>query len=707
MQEPSVLEYIKDRLAFWRTPTIEIPEPDARLGEVETSIDLIEEEVPLPAEVPVKKAVSSLSWRVPAAVALALFGQFCMEPPRRWWTAGVFFYLAAVVLLFFAEKLAEWKLPVPPTRLLKTDPLTVRAIPLLLGVILAVVAFLSFGSGMFNLPDLAFWLGSIGCIIWAFWLPDEKIPRKTWNLRKLLTPTGLVALAGFAVVLFFRFYQLNQVPAEMVSDHAEKLLDVMDVLAGKTAVFFPRNTGREGFQMYLTALISLVFGTGISFMSLKLGTVLCGLATLPYIYLLGKELGNQRAGILAALFAGIAYWANVISRIGLRFPLYALFAAPTLYYLIRGLRSGRRNDFIWAGVALGLGLHGYSSMRIVPVVVVIGVAIYLLHRTSKEHRLQASYGLGITAVMALVVFLPLFRYMLDHPDMFFYRALTRVGTLEQPLPGPAILIFLKNLWNAMVMFFWDNNNIWVHSVPGRPALDVISAVLLLTGMALLVIRYIRQRRWEDLFLLLSIPLLMLPSILSLAFPDENPSLNRTSAALVPVFVIVGLSIDSLIHSLETRWEGERGKRSVLVVAVVLFLLSAGQNYDLVFRQYKDSYLQNSWNTTEMGEVVKDFVAQTHSPAMARVVAYPYWVDTRLVGFNAGLAGVDTAIQPAELDATVNEVGPKLFLIAPQDQESLQKLISLYPTGQYSMYTSKVAGKDFVVFQVSQVTSAVP
>jgi len=39
---------------------------------------------------------------------------------------------------------------------------------------------------------------------------------------------------------------------------------------------------------------------------------------------------------------------------------------------------------------------------------------------------------------------------------------------------------------------------------------------------LVIVRYIRKRDWVDLFLLVSIPLLMMPSILSLAFPEENP-----------------------------------------------------------------------------------------------------------------------------------------------------------------------------------------
>jgi len=45
------------------------------------------------------------------------------------------------------------------------------------------------------------------------------------------------------------------VPGEMFSDHAEKLLDVGDVLNGKLSIFFPRNSGREAIQMYLTAAV--------------------------------------------------------------------------------------------------------------------------------------------------------------------------------------------------------------------------------------------------------------------------------------------------------------------------------------------------------------------------------------------------------------------------------------------------------------------
>ena len=112
-------------------------------------------------------------------------------------------------------------------------------------------------------------------------------------------------------------------------------------------------------------------------------------------------------------------------------------------------------------------------------------------------------GLVVLGLVSLVVFLPLLRYALENPDLFSYRSFTRLGTVEQPLPDPAGAIFLQNLWRAVTMFAWDDGEIWVHSVTHRPALDVISAAFFYLGVLLVSLRYLRQRNWLDIFLILS------------------------------------------------------------------------------------------------------------------------------------------------------------------------------------------------------------
>jgi hypothetical protein len=678
----------------------------------------------------------SIPWRALAALGLALLAQISLEPrPERTWVPGAVLYFLAAMWLIYANSKREWLAVALPQDDAPTPDFRVRASLLLPGILLFCAAFLTLGGNQFTTFNVTLWVLAILFLLATFWQGTLRLPRRRdeaaprppqrppWKLK--ITVWGLVLLATTALVIFFRVYRLSHVPPEMVSDQAEKLLDVWDVLNGNTSIFFPRNTGREGFQMYLTAAVIRLLGTGLSFLSLKIGTVLCGLLTLPFIYGLGKEVGNRRVGLLAMLLAGIAYWPNVISRIGLRFTLYPFFTAPVMYFLVRGLRTRRRNDFILSGLFLGLGLHGYSPFRIVPILVVIGVVLYLLHRQSKGGREQAIWGLAVLVIISLVVFLPLLRFAASNPELFSYRALTRLGSIEQPLPGPAWQIFLKNLWNALIMFAWDNGEVWVVSVTHRPALDIISAALFHLGVVLTLVRYVRRRHWLDLFMLISIPVLLLPSILSLAFPNENPILNRTAGALVPVFVLAGLALDGLLAGLEAKNPASSShsplspiplsltpspiaRLSVWALAILLVALSAALNYDLVFNQYQREYEQSAWNTSEMGQVIHDFGAIFGTTESAWVVAFPYWVDTRLVGMNAisGTASITTpprdfAIWPEDFVDTLSVPPPKLFLIKPEDQAALDQLRQMYPEGILTVYQSRVSDdKNFLVYLVA-------
>ncbi|MBA4380681.1 MAG: hypothetical protein C0393_08425, partial [Anaerolinea sp.] len=567
------LDYVKSKLKFWqRGGKIELPL-------METPPEVVESvSHPPPAISHPPSAIRHppipFPWRSLLALALALAAQRAFELSHTTALAGIVLYIAAIGLLLWAYLRGEWILPSFAESLIPTDSLnhpealnrfespnrsfTLRRTPLIIAGPLALAAFLAFGGNLFTNLNLALWILAITFFIWALWLREpqaesgwsrfkERVTSNEWQVT--ITRWSVLVFLAFALATFFRFYRLNGVPAEPFSDHAEKILDVYDITQGQTHIFFERNTGREGLQMYWTLLIASVFGTGLSFFSLKIGTVLAGLGILPYMYLLGKEIANRRAGLLAMLFAGIAYWPNVISRAGLRFPLYPLFVAPTLYYLIRGLRTSKRNDFILSGLFLGLGLHGYSSFRIVPFLILIVIGLYWLHTKSKIARRQAIIWLSILALTSLLVFLPLLRYALENPTGFSYRAFSRLGTIEAPLPDAGWKIFFSNLWNALRMFNWDDGQIWVVSVTGRPALDVVSGALFVIGIILLLVRYVRQRHWLDLFLLLSIPLLLLPSILSLAYPAENPALNRAAGAIVPVFLIVGLALDGLVTGL--------------------------------------------------------------------------------------------------------------------------------------------------------------
>ncbi|HSB66557.1 MAG TPA: glycosyltransferase family 39 protein [Anaerolineales bacterium] len=715
-REPTVLDYVKSLL---RGKPLAIPSLEEAPESPKPAVEPAQAPIETPAETPVqstplmpKTPGVTLPWRSLLALGLALAAQISLQPgPDRTWLPGVILYVLAAGWLVWSTWKGEWSAAALPEVVTQAEDYRVRARWLYISLPLALAAFLTLGGNLFTPLNVTLWILSTIFIILAFW--QGNLPFKGWwswlkaHLRLPWKPSisawTLLVLATAFLVVFFRVYRISQVPPEMVSDHAEKLLDIWDVTHGQTHIFFPRNTGREAIQMYLTAGIMDLLHTGYSYLSLKIGTILVGLLTLPYLYLLGKELGSSRVGLFAMLFAGIAYWPNVISRVGLRFPLYPLFVAPTLYYLLRGMRTSRRNDFILAGLALGIGLHGYTPIRILPLVVLVAVGLYLLHPQARGKRMQTVSGLLVLILVSLILFLPLLRFALDYPTIFDLRAFSRLGTTERPLPGPALIIFLKNLWNASTMYFWSDGNIWVHSVTGSPALDFISGALYFLGVVLLLIRYIRQRTWQDLLILLAVPLLMLPSILSLAFPDENPALNRAAGAIVPVFLIVAIALDGLMSAVEKRTPSWSGSLLAGGLAILLIFISCLANYDLVFNQYQRSYELSSWNTSEMGRVVRDFGEMYGSTETAYVVPYPYWVDTRLVGMNAGDPTRDYAIPPDQISQTLNDPRPKMFLVNLDDQTDLDLLRQLFPQGSLATYPSQV-GKNFDIYMVPSASS---
>ena len=695
MEEPSVLEYVLDKLTFWKEGEIDLPAvEESALSPVEKELDGED-----------KKSLFDRNWILLLPVLLALTAQFFLNPPRRSSLAGLILYsLAGAVLLVLLVR-GIWQIPSSHEPTQEGFKEHIRIPALLLGVLFALAAFWMFGGNLFSPLNLLLWAAAFVLVVWGLWLPRGQVEdiRNRWQrFREVgvqISPWMILVLLAFLTAGYYRFNLLRQVPPEMFSDHAEKLLDVGDVLRGVTRIFFPRNTGREAFQMYLTAAVSRIFGTGLSFLSLKLGTTLAGFFTLPYIYLLGKEYVNRRVGLFALFLAGVAYWPNVISRVALRFTLYPFFAAPALYYFIRGMQRGKRNDFILAGIAIGLGLHGYSPFRIVPLIIVVAGILYALHHLSREGLQKSLTAVLIVGLISLIVFLPLLRFALSHYNVFSYRMRTRMMGVEHPLPGPWWKIFLTNTLKALVMFQWDNGEVWVNSIPGRPALGTVSAAFFTLGVIIVAYRYYRRRNWLDLMMLLLVPLTLLTSILALAFPNENPSLNRTGAAIIPVFILAAVAVDSLYTTLQKRFTGAWSKGFTAGLVGILFLIVASQNATLVFNDYYQQFRLKSWNTSDVGTVIRHFNESVGEEDHAWVIPYPHWVDTRLVGIRAGKPFKDYALWREDIPSTEDVQGPKLYIVKPEDQETLQVLDSIYSSGFQKEFQSQIPGRDFLMYYV--------
>lgn len=641
------------------------------------------------------------------SIVLAILAQYSWQfGPRNQWPAGAALYLVAAAVF----GLHCWQLPekdgVRPAA--RRTPQVVRWRFLLAALCLAIAAYFLNSNLQFSLLGMLAWAAALAICTAAFWsgpLPAlSTLPDVPGVLRKYFDNPRVPLIAsavGSAMLLgaFFRLHNLGTVPGEMTSDHVEKLLDVARIAAGKSSpIFLPTNGGRESMFFFMCAALVHWLGFGLTHYTLKLVAAVCGVLVIPFAYLLAAELTqDKRLALLAAVLLAVGWWPVVIARNGLRFPLAPLFTAVTLWLVVRGLRRNSSNELLLGGVALGLGFYGYSAFRLVPLAV---AAVYLL---SWQHQQKSGISISATIAVAmasifLIGLVPMVRYAVDDPAAFWHRIITRMGQAEAGYTDSVWIVFLLNAWNAARMFSWTADTAWLVSPVGQPVLDWVCGALFHLGVVGFAVRYVRTREWQYLAVLFCMPILMLPSVLALAFPVENPSLTRSSCALPLVFLLAAFPLRAL-------WQPAANSRSSLQAAFwrttavcSLVTVSALVNYRIIFTDYAALYQLSAQNTSEIGAVVRGYATSIGDWDTVWVRAYPYWVDTRAVGIAAGRFGWDNVIlgeAQQRLEELASEPRAKLFIFNQSDGEFKSQLQSIFPRGVERRHQSLVvADKDF-------------
>jgi len=166
-----------------------------------------------------------------------------------------------------------------------------------------------------------------------------------------------------------------------------------------------------------------------------------------------------------------------------------------------------------------------------------------------------------------------------------------------------------------------------------------------------------------------------------------------------VFVVVALAFDGLLSSLRSRASRDSLSTYGWVVTAILLLFSMGQNYNLVFDQYATQFKQGAWNSSNMGQFIREYERLYGQTDSVWIVPYPYWVDTRLPGVWAGIPNRDFALWQNRLADSLNSPSPKLFMFKPEDEATQAELKRLYPNGILSRYQADFVGHDFMLFSV--------
>jgi 4-amino-4-deoxy-L-arabinose transferase-like glycosyltransferase len=603
-------------------------------------------------------------------------------------------FLAGAAVLFLWALAAEKEPPWPA--LAEEGPLARQQwLAIGLSLIPAVLAWFTFADNHLSRLGLLLLGGALAMVVLAGW--QKGPPAALAHPGDILSPrVRLLALLGIVLLAaWFRLYQLDKIPGDAFNDLAYNYEETARIMRGEWMIYATGFPGREPLLFYLTALLAQV--TGLNFFTLKLITALVGIATVPVIYLLGRELFSDAVGLVAALFLAVAKWHVLISRVGFRGIQTALVAALVLCFLVRGLKRGRRGDLLWAGFFAGLALYTYTAALAVLPAVVLGLGLYALAGHGRDlWRVRRSLLLAL--LLALLVALPMLRYMfVDGSDLFWSRPLTRVSEKETSLPGPWGTILLDNLERTAGMLHVQGDGIFRTNVPFDPHLDVVAGALFLLGFPLVLARW---RQGGNALVLVFLVVMLLPTSLSLAFPQEVPGAVRASGGLATVMLFPAVAVTAPWQWLGRMVPALRSKWAWGSVLAFLALVSGLINARLCFVEYPKALPYENYPLyREIARVIDEFGSD--GPVLLKTI--PFWDDKDAIRIQTeghqewGLHGeIITQVDPAFF-AGLKEPQGAVIVNPVQDFGSLQALQHIFPDGVTIFYRDAQGQPQFAVF----------
>ena len=147
---------------------------------------------------------------------------------------------------------------------------------------------------------------------------------------------------------------------------------------------------------------------------------------------------------------------------------------------------------------------------------------------------------------------------------------------------------------------------------------------------------VQKRQHAAFFMLAAVVMMLIPSVVALANPDENPSNTRASGAMPVAYLFAAFGAVGVVTAINAVIP----KRASSAVAVMIVggtaIISLGWTNTVVFGPYDDFY-QNSWSPQrEAGEFMRGVAQSDGAWGNVFILAAAHFFDYRGVALEAGV-----------------------------------------------------------------------
>jgi len=251
-----------------------------------------------------------------------------------------------------------------------------------------------------HIPPGIVWLG-FGALIYL-WRRVPVVPED----KQDISPVTARVLFWFFMILgaYLRFENPHEPVGFFWDDHYIHTSDIRNVLDFHQYYFLFPSGYREPLFPYFTVLLWTLLPHTTGLIIMLISNTLIDLAALWMFYLLGKEIGGRRMGIILLAMGAICKTMVMVSKFEYGNDTCVLGGALAILFFLRLLKRPDLKHFVEWGLALGFGGYTYVPFR--PwVPVFLGAAWLWVFNDPKERRMnpyRIILGPGLLAAWAFL-----------------------------------------------------------------------------------------------------------------------------------------------------------------------------------------------------------------------------------------------------------------------------------------------------------------
>jgi hypothetical protein len=386
--------------------------------------------------------------------------------------------------------------------------------------------------------------------------PEAAPWRPSW-LAEVVFLAAVVVAAGCV-----RFIGLDHIPPGGFFDEIQNHMVAENILKGDRPVFIAAFTQMPALFFYVLAAAIAVAGKGLT--TVRGLSALFGTLTIPAFYVLARRTFAWPVAAATTILLACSRWHVTFSRVGFVTILGPLLEVLAILILWKAMETRRRLFFLLFGAVVGIGLQTYYSFNLFPAVLAVATVTFAARRgwrSFREELVPILRGLAWSVLVTVVLLLPLARFAVRQPKVFFQRSNeVAIWNPAHGLPWPGAL--WQNAETNLLMFNFRGDYNPRHNIPDMPMLNAGEGFLLLVGLAAALAR---GTKWPQATWLTWFFVMMLPAILTI----ESPQAHRAVGVIPAAYLLIGQGLQPLF-----AYAAGSGRKLRTVLAASMALLAS-------------------------------------------------------------------------------------------------------------------------------------